>query len=264
MIKEIRLIEQSFVTLDYRTIRPLQGERKVLLPDAEKRLLNSLNEKGRFVPEYVWYNPNDGLYYTLDGHSRLKTYEKHGLTFNGSHELPFLLVQADNPKDAAEKLQIIDSDYGKVTREGQLAFADMFQLDVNWLNTTTMLSSFPDFDFINDYRVMQSNLSRDLLIPEPVVQTKNTHTANEHTQQTDDYASNNTAPIPNYPIQPATPPQPLPRASDDNYSNITEVIKYDYKIEYNNVINDIMKREGIDRREDAFIFMVRKFKEVYS
>ncbi len=264
MNKEIRLIEQSFVTLDYRTVLPLQGERKILTPDAEARLLNSLSTKGRFVPEYVWLNPQDNAYYTLDGHSRLKIYEKHNLTFNGGFELPFLLVQADNPKDAAEKLQIIDSDYGKVTRQGQQAFADMFQLDVNWLNTTSMLSEFPDFDFINDYRIMQSNLNRDLLIPEPVVRPKDTILTHEHSPSTE-YTKNTVQPITHdYQTPLVATPQPLPRVSDDNYSNITEVLKYDYKIEYNNVINDIMQREGIDRREDAFIFMVRKFKEVYQ
>lgn len=261
MNKEIRLIEQSFVTLDYRTIQPLQGERKILTADAEVRLLNSLTTKGRFVPEYVWLNPQDNVYYTLDGHSRLKTYEKHHLTFNGGYELPFLLVQADNPKDAAEKLQIIDSDYGKVTRQGQQAFADMFQLDVNWLNTTSMLSEFPDFDFIEDFRVMQSHLTRDLL--DTGVQLKNSYTP-ENTPYTTITDTNNT-PLPSATFMPTVQPaEPPPRVTDDNYSNITEVIRYEYKIEYNNIINDIMRRESIDRREEAFVFMIQKFKAVYG
>ena len=58
-------------------------------------------------------------------------------------------------------------------------------------------------------------------------------------------------------------PEPLPRSSDDNYASISEVMKYTYKIEYNDTINKIQEREGIERREEAFIFMVRKFNEHY-
>lgn len=262
MNQEIRLIEQVFVTLDYRTIQPLQGERKVLFLDAEKRLLTSLSTKGRFVPEYVWQNPQDGQYYTLDGHSRLKTYQKHGLTFNGGYDLPFLLVQADNPKDAAEKLQIIDSDYGKVTQAGQQAFADMFQLDVKWLNETTMLSEFPTFDFIDAFRGMKAHLDRDLITPvrHSADPTDISPQADNQVYTPEPHFDEN-----NYPQRTAYPtPQIPPKVTDDNYSNISEIVKYEYKLEYNNAIQEIIKREGIDRREEAFIFMVRKFIEFYQ
>lgn len=263
MNQEIRLIEQEFITLDYRTIKPLQGERKVLLPDAEKRLLTSLSAKGRFVPEYVWQNPQDGEYYTLDGHSRLKTYQKHQLTFNGGYELPFLLIKAGNPKDAAEKLQIIDSDYGKVTQKGQQDFADAFQLDVKWLNETTMLSEFPTFDFIDAFRGMKAHLTRDII---PTQDRPVTRAENDTPQLPDNTIY---TPQPNYEEiyaqipQPITPPPP-PKVSDDNYGNISEIVKYEYKLEYNEVMQEIIKREGMDRREEAFIFMVRKFREYYQ
>jgi hypothetical protein len=265
MNTEIRLVEQTLITLDYRTIKPLQGNRKILLPDAEKRLLNSLKEKGRFVPEYVWQNPTDGAYYTLDGHSRLKTYEKHGLTFNGGYDMPFLLIQAENEKDAAEKLQIIDSDYGKVTREGQQQFADLFKLDVEWLNKTTMLTEFADFNFIDDFRAMQSHLNRDIIIPNPTLQTVPTAlqtppSVSEGDNNTDERVGEQVAyKAPVY----TAPPEAVykPTVTDDNYSNITEVVKYDYKLQYNNLINTIMQREGFERREEAFYFMVCTCKE---
>jgi len=273
MNQEIRLIEQEFVTLDYRTIKPLQGERKVLLPDAEKRLLTSLSTKGRFVPEYVWRNPQDGEYYTLDGHSRLKTYQKHNLTFNGGYELPFLLVKADNPKDAAEKLQIIDSDYGKVTQAGQQAFADMFQLDVKWLNETTMLTEFPTFDFIDAFRSMKAHLDRDMIVPQvrPAM-PQESENAPQSSANSDIPRQPDNSVYPQQPsyedeyprVIPQVVPQVPPKVTDDNYSNISEVVKYEYKLEYNEVMQKIIAQEGIDRREEAFIFMVRKFKEYYQ
>jgi len=39
------------------------------------------------------------------------------------------------------------------------------------------------------------------------------------------------------------------------------VVKYDYKLQYNDLINAIMQREGFARREEAFIFMVLTCKE---
>jgi len=57
---------------------------------AEKKLLQSLQDEGKFVPEFVWFDEEGGEWYAMDGHQRLSIYAKHDITFNDSYDVPFL------------------------------------------------------------------------------------------------------------------------------------------------------------------------------
>lgn len=291
---DIQLVKSDYVILDYRAVKPLQGERKILSHENEKKLIKSLKENGRFIPEYVWLNPLDSQYYTLDGHSRIKVYLKHNITFANGYEIPFLLVQASDERDAAMKLQIIDSDYGKISKEGMQWFADKFQLDTNWLNSTTALEGFEDFNFVEQTRAFKASIQRDMIPPltphyeiDNGQQSVSQQTAEPRPipQPTQQYlqskeAADNENPEPIY-EQPRQPyvydpqlePQqtqqviqdaPKPKVTDDDYASINEIVKYDTKKAFNTVVSYILEREKLSRREDAISFMVKKFAEFYQ
>jgi len=100
--KKIDLLKYELVTLDYRTVKPLQGELKRMDAQAEKKLLQSLQDEGKFVPEFVWFDEEGGEWYAMDGHQRLSIYAKHDITFNDSYDVPFLKVAAKDKEEAAK------------------------------------------------------------------------------------------------------------------------------------------------------------------
>jgi hypothetical protein len=109
--------KQNLPMLDYREIEPFQGELKDLTQDNFDKLLASIEKHGFFLPVFVWQS--DGHNYCLDGHGRLRVLNKEQIEFdNTGYEIPVVLIEADNVKDAKEKLLKITSQYQHITQEG--------------------------------------------------------------------------------------------------------------------------------------------------
>ena len=104
----------EFGWCDYRILKPLQGNLKKLPEDLYKKLKKSFEQKGMFVPFFVW-RKNDREYYILDGHGREKLFENEKVVIHSSkgegYEIPCIFLDAKNEKDAKEKLLIINSTY---------------------------------------------------------------------------------------------------------------------------------------------------------
>jgi hypothetical protein len=144
----IETSEYSLVKLDYRMVKPFQGDLKEKMnPDDERKLLNSLKSKGKFVPEFVFRDSEDGEYYSLDGHRRLEIYKKHGVKFGGSYKIDFLLIDAKNKQDAKEKLLLLNSHYGKITESGLKNFMSDME-DVSFSLETVSFLEFDNLDFM--------------------------------------------------------------------------------------------------------------------
>lgn len=107
----------------------MQGDLKDLSDTNYERLVKTHLEHGIFLPFYVWESP-DGKNMTLDGHQRRRVLPAEGYTGN----VPVVYIDADNERDAKEKLLIISSQYGRITQEGLDTFA--FDLDDGWLEST--------------------------------------------------------------------------------------------------------------------------------
>lgn len=121
---------------------PLQGNLKDLSTANYNKLKKSIAKKKFFVPLYIWFSP-DGRPNILDGHQRHRLISKEvpkGL------DLPYVAIQADSVDDAKEKLLLIDSSYGEVTKEGYDEFtggmldAEQFTKEFttydNWVDET--------------------------------------------------------------------------------------------------------------------------------
>lgn len=113
--------KDNLKTVDYRKLKPLQGELKDLKEKNYKKLLNSIKSEGFFVPVFVW--EKDEELYLLDGHQRIRVLIHENIKFeNTGYEIPYVSIEAENETEAKLKLLEITSQYGTTTADGYLEF----------------------------------------------------------------------------------------------------------------------------------------------
>ncbi len=126
--------------IDYRSLVPFQQNLKDLDTEQYDKLLSSFKKHGYFVPAYVWMN--DGTPYIMDAHQRHRVLMHEEIVFeNSDYQVPYIEIQASDEKDAKEKLLLIASQYGKVTREG----FDEFTYDLDIENLDYHFDALTDF-----------------------------------------------------------------------------------------------------------------------
>lgn len=107
-------------TIDYRKLQPLQGELKDLSEANYKKLTNVLSRREFTTPVFVW---QDGkTLYLMDGHQRQRVMTKNDMNDRGNYEVPYVLIEAKDIKDAKSQLLEITSQFGTITQEGFDAF----------------------------------------------------------------------------------------------------------------------------------------------
>lgn len=144
---EIQIKEMSLESIDYRMLKPIQGDLKILTKENYGKLKKSFNEKGMFAPLLVWKNGEE--YLLLDGHGRERLFQKEHVQFvdsegNLSNKLPCLIIEADSMEDAKQKLLLISSQFQTITQEGFDAFTA--DLDDDWLKESVSFDGLDDFD----------------------------------------------------------------------------------------------------------------------
>lgn len=148
--------------IDYRLLKPIQGNLKDLDKKNYAKLKKSFLEKGLFVPVMVWKDGED--FKILDGHGRERLFQKEKAQFvdesgKATFEIPCLVIEAISLKDAKEKLLIISSQYQTITQEGFDAFS--VGLDEEWIGETVNFDGL----FKNDLKL---NLSKGATDPDSV------------------------------------------------------------------------------------------------
>ena len=88
----------------------------------------SIIKYGFSFPFFVW--KNEGKNYILDGHGRFSTLCKMQKDGYVIPDLPVVEVQAKDRKEAKQKLLRLNSQYGKMTKESVLEFAE--DIDLNF------------------------------------------------------------------------------------------------------------------------------------
>ena len=127
-------------------VEMMQGNLAELSKDAHKRLRQSIIEHGITYAFSVWFN--DGVYYLLDGHARYKTLLlliEDGFVVP---DLPVVLVEAKDRKEAVKKVLIGRSDYHRTTSDGLYEFLSAEKLDLGDITETTNFHSI-DFEQFN-------------------------------------------------------------------------------------------------------------------
>jgi len=115
------------------SLQPLQGDLKELTAREYNKLKKSIIENGVIVPFFVWLEAGK----LIDGHQRQRVFVREGWLV----DVPVVYISANDEQDAKQKLLVISSQYGKVTREGWDEFT--FDLDDDWLMETTQFDALP-------------------------------------------------------------------------------------------------------------------------
>ena len=115
-------------------LQRFQGALKSLGEDQYRKLKDSIAKHGFFVPVFVWRNK------ILDGHQRLLVIEKEKWAVQGG--VPVVDIEAETESDAAEKLLLISSTYGKIEPQGLYDFTELHDIPL----TVSDLPDLPDFD----------------------------------------------------------------------------------------------------------------------
>jgi hypothetical protein len=120
----------------------LQGDLKFLSKQNYKKLKNSIEKHGFYIPVYVWID-DKGKKWLLDG-----TQRKHVLeTEKWLDPIPYLIVKAPDMQIAAERLLEITSQYGTITQEGLDEFYAKFELP------EMEMAELTNFDGIFNFKV---------------------------------------------------------------------------------------------------------------
>lgn len=120
--------------------RAFQGELKTLNGERYRKLKGSIERHGFFSPVFVWQD-KEGMTWTLDGHQRCFVIENEKWTVEGG--IPVVRIIADSPRDAAEKVILLSSTFGKIDEQGLYEFTETFGLPLPGWD----LHDLPDFNF---------------------------------------------------------------------------------------------------------------------
>jgi ParB-like nuclease domain len=126
-MKTIAIRCTAAVNLDLSGLTPLQGDLKELNEANFEKLKRSILKHGITFPFFVWQS--EGENYILDGTQRDRVLKRMAVEGYEIPPLPCALIEAKNRKEAAEKILLISSQYGRVTDEGLYEFLSTNELD---------------------------------------------------------------------------------------------------------------------------------------
>lgn len=113
--------QNNLPTIDYRTVKPLQGKLKSLSDENHAKLKSVLQKRGFEVPLFLW--KHSGEFWLIDGHQRVHVMKKEDANDGGKYEVPYILIDAADASEAKQKLLEISSQYGTITYDGFDEFA---------------------------------------------------------------------------------------------------------------------------------------------
>jgi hypothetical protein len=137
----IKINCKAAVNIELKDMTPLQGNLKELSEVNFEKLKRSILKHGITFPFFVWQS--NGTSWILDGTQRdrvLKKMVEDGYTIP---PLPCALIQAKDKKEAAEKILLISSGYGKMTDDSLYEFLNENDIDFGDMED---LLELPDLD----------------------------------------------------------------------------------------------------------------------
>ena len=138
---------KAAVNLDLDQLTPMQGDLKELSQSSFNKLKQSILHHGITFPFFVWQH--DGKNYILDGTQRDRVLTRMVEEGFRIPSLPCALIEAKDRKEAAEKILLISSQYGKMTNNSLEQFLAENDFDLMELNDELELPSI-DLEFFRD------------------------------------------------------------------------------------------------------------------
>ena len=151
-MKEIKIISikcDTKDTLNIAEMTELQGNLKARNDVDYDKIKLSIIKYGFSFPFFVWKSDKN---YILDGHGRFETLcrmQKDGYLIP---DVPVVFVEAKDLKEAKQKLLRLNSQYGKMTKESVLEFAE--DIDLNFEEIAlpdTTIDFADDTDAVEDF-----------------------------------------------------------------------------------------------------------------
>ena len=130
-MRAVQIRCKAAVNLDLHQLTPLQGDLKELSQSNFNKLKQSILRHGITFPFFIWQN--DSKNYILDGTQRDRVLLKLVAAGYQCPPLPCALIEAKDKREAAEKILLISSQYGRMTEESLdefLAENDLSFLDL--------------------------------------------------------------------------------------------------------------------------------------
>lgn len=115
-------------TIAYDQLTDFQGGLKKRTDEEVRKIVQSLTDYGFSFPFFVWHH--EDVNYCLDGHGRMAALAMMSAEGWNIPDLPYVLINCHDEKDAKQKLLRLNSQYGHMTRESVLEFAD--GIEVKW------------------------------------------------------------------------------------------------------------------------------------
>jgi DNA modification methylase len=143
-MKEIKIISikcDTKDTLNIAEMTELQGNLKARNDVDYDKIKLSIIKYGFSFPFFVWKSDKN---YILDGHGRFETLcrmQKDGYLIP---DVPVVFVEAKDLKEAKQKLLRLNSQYGKMTKESVLEFADDIDLNFDEIALPDSVIDFTD------------------------------------------------------------------------------------------------------------------------
>ena len=146
-MKEIKTISIACETkdtmkLDEMTV--LQGNLKARDDSDYEKIKTSILKYKFSFPFFIWYDEKDKKNYLVDGTGRYQTLckmQKEGFIIP---DLPIVFIQAADKKEAKQKLLRLNSQYGKMSRESVLEFAEDIELNFEEIALPDTVIDFTD------------------------------------------------------------------------------------------------------------------------
>jgi hypothetical protein len=136
MSKQIKIKCTGTENVPINKFIELQGNLKDLSTVNYEKLKSSILKYGFSFPVFCWKDKNK--YYILDAHQRINVLRKLQKEENYIiPDLPTCYIEADNRKQAKEKLLLLNSNYGKINEEGFYEFLNEpnFEIDFESIKT---------------------------------------------------------------------------------------------------------------------------------
>lgn len=134
-VVEIKCTGADYVDID--EIKEFQGDLKSLDEDNYHKLKNIILKHGFSEPISVWQDQDVNR--CLNGHQRLTVLK--GLRAEGYFvpKIPVSYIQAENEKQAKEKVLTLTSQYGKIEQEGLYQFLQVSEINLDFIHDYTRL-----------------------------------------------------------------------------------------------------------------------------
>lgn len=129
-------------TLNYKDLTEFQGELKARTEEDIAKAKTSILKYGMSFPFFVYKKGTKN--YILDGHARKRVFAELEAEGYLIPELPVVYVECKNEKDAKQKLLRLNSQYGKMTKESVLEFAEDIDLNFDEIALPAGVISFDD------------------------------------------------------------------------------------------------------------------------